>query len=146
MLDAVFDDVGDAVVEPVEEQLEPGEHAWLDDRVLGEGLQPGNGIRAFGHGQSALSEKSADLTQLLLHDGVGLGAFGPSLGETFVDAGGVRREVRGDEALGVHDRRRLVALGTDFIRITRLCCACSTPRIPGRTGPVMTFVFGRQPR
>ena len=39
LLDPVFDDVGDAVVESVEEQLEPGEHAWLDDRVVGEGLQ-----------------------------------------------------------------------------------------------------------
>jgi hypothetical protein len=61
LLDFVFDDLGDAVVEAVEEQLEPGEDAWLDDRVVGEGFQSRNGVRTFGHGESALSEKPADL-------------------------------------------------------------------------------------
>lgn len=65
LLDTVFDDVGDAVVETVEEQLESGENPWLDDRVVGERFQSRNGVRAFGHGESALSEKPADLAQLL---------------------------------------------------------------------------------
>src|SRR5215213_5585241 len=45
-LGSVLDDVGDAAVEPVEEELESREHAWFDDGVRGNGAQAYDGVGA----------------------------------------------------------------------------------------------------
>jgi hypothetical protein len=109
--DPDLDDVGDPVVEPVEEKLEAGQDPRLDDRVRGDGTQSRDGVGCLGCGQAALAEQSADLAELLLDGGVGLGALGPSLGESVVDPGRERRQVGGNEPLRIHDESEVRGVG-----------------------------------
>jgi hypothetical protein len=86
-LDPDLDDAGDPVVEPVREKLEAGQDPRLDDGVRADGTQSCGSVGCLDCGQAALAEQSADLPELLLDGGVGLGALGPSLGESVVDPG-----------------------------------------------------------
>jgi hypothetical protein len=60
-LDAFLDDLGDAPVESVEEQLEAVEDAELHDRVGRDRPQSADRIRSLGGGELALTEPSTDV-------------------------------------------------------------------------------------
>ena len=79
--EAFFDDVGDAVVDVVEQGLEAAEDAGVDDGVGGELVQPGDGDGRVGRGGVAGAEESAEFAQISLDLGVGVGTVSPGVDE-----------------------------------------------------------------
>ncbi|WP_157538398.1 MULTISPECIES: hypothetical protein [unclassified Nocardioides] len=74
-VEAFDDDVGDALVDGVEQRLKGADLTWVEDGVAVDALEAADGIGAFGGGESALAQVASDVAELLLDEGVNRPGF-----------------------------------------------------------------------
>ncbi|WP_344772312.1 hypothetical protein [Nocardioides panacisoli] len=113
--DALLDDVGDPDIDPVEQRLETSEHPGFHDQVAGECLEARDRVGALAGGQLTAADVAADVTQLLLHTRVRLGADLPPPRPVLIDAGGVWRQARRQQTLGVDDKPQVQRGGESLL-------------------------------
>lgn len=106
-VDAGLDDVGDALVDGVEQGLESGGDPPSDDGVGRQCQKARCAVRGLGDCGAAFSEVSADVAKVLPEEGVRRRAGCPRLGATGVGSVRENREPARQPLLGVDDEPKV---------------------------------------